>query len=1037
MKRINYILACLVFILAFALVVVPVSANVNLRTVEQNDVVLLGEKDLDISAAVGGAPYIVFQETDSSPIKTIQLTPSHDVYHFDIIGDDLAYSANKGWWYRSSDGETKGAQAFRVLIPQADIRMMNTVFDSDVTNGAIRRGNDLDIKLEATTLQYIQLRNTGLSFDCDLKVTNPVSIKYENLYTPTGTRTLLNLPIQTNPFFWSSNNGAGSTNNNAWMTEKLDSNLDWFYPAGTYTVQLACAQNQLNFTNTPKTVTIYEDLLVLTISPSTIKRGEKFTTTINGVPNTPYLLWVKDCSGKQTGYECDQPPMIIPCDGCQYMYFERFEGKEIGETLIECYDCPGCMKTVDDTVPDYPDGGSYYYAIVVTDETGTRTVQWQTNSDTKWGTFTICAQPWEPSDVCYYDPYKVKDCKTVTVNHNDFSFETYVYNQVNHSAYLGETVCIRGINKDSKITYLFIKGPCQSCPGNNLVTLEPVVNGDGSTFSYVTVDPQGNWQYIWDTKDLPLDLGQYVIYAASKPNDAQSLDNQACNDCYPIKQACAEWHKVNFTFNKPTIVADINPKALRIECCSPPAIIVTGKATGITNDTTIVKPTQVYSQDDTLWGKPAVISDPVPIAYWIFGEDKVAGEKYIFNTTLVPCGGDFTIDLRKEIDTLQLAPGQYKVVVQHPMYNHRLDIIPETWIYKLSEWYMTWWHLPYLQNEIWYPDTAKKFVVTATPVRWSKLFVIDGPDRLKGMDAYNKLISGFPPDEQNIDDSIVVLSFKVESNNATRADFSGSPVSGTAPLSVQFTDISTGTPSTWLWFFGDGVTSTEKNPQHTYLTQGVYNVSLTVSNSAGSSGTTKLNYITVSGVGPTPTVTQTPIPGANTINLLNGWNFVSTPKTLADGQNTAGVVFGGVDTAGRSIYLYNAGTGVWDAMNASTIVKPLDGIWIYSNGAKQVSLTFKSGGASTPPTKNVYLGWNAIGFSDVTPKSAKATLISVDNSPTKVWAQVMGWNAASQVYDAAIVNVDPYWTEQMQPTKGYWLFMNGNNPPWTLASLSS
>lgn len=53
-------------------------------------------------------------------------------------------------------------------------------------------------------------------------------------------------------------------------------------------------------------------------------------------------------------------------------------------------------------------------------------------------------------------------------------------------------------------------------------------------------------------------------------------------------------------------------------------------------------------------------------------------------------------------------------------------------------------------------------------------------------------------------------------------------------LVVQFTDISTGTPTSWLWDFGDSTTSTAQNPSHTY-TAGTYTVKLTVTNTDGSS----------------------------------------------------------------------------------------------------------------------------------------------------------------------------------------------------------
>jgi PKD repeat protein len=77
------------------------------------------------------------------------------------------------------------------------------------------------------------------------------------------------------------------------------------------------------------------------------------------------------------------------------------------------------------------------------------------------------------------------------------------------------------------------------------------------------------------------------------------------------------------------------------------------------------------------------------------------------------------------------------------------------------------------------------------------------------------------------------------------ADFSGTPLSGTVPLAVQFTDKSTGTPNSWNWNFGDGSSSTSKDPSHTYTSPRTYTVSLEVSNSAGSDSILQTEYITV------------------------------------------------------------------------------------------------------------------------------------------------------------------------------------------------
>jgi|GEM_PF-4324568 len=70
-------------------------------------------------------------------------------------------------------------------------------------------------------------------------------------------------------------------------------------------------------------------------------------------------------------------------------------------------------------------------------------------------------------------------------------------------------------------------------------------------------------------------------------------------------------------------------------------------------------------------------------------------------------------------------------------------------------------------------------------------------------------------------------------------DFSASPTIGTAPLEVAFThaDLPAGT-YTYAWDFGDGDDSTDENPSHTYTTDGVYTVTLSVTNTGTSEVTT-------------------------------------------------------------------------------------------------------------------------------------------------------------------------------------------------------
>jgi PKD repeat protein len=78
------------------------------------------------------------------------------------------------------------------------------------------------------------------------------------------------------------------------------------------------------------------------------------------------------------------------------------------------------------------------------------------------------------------------------------------------------------------------------------------------------------------------------------------------------------------------------------------------------------------------------------------------------------------------------------------------------------------------------------------------------------------------------------------------AAFSASPTAGAAPLTVQFTDASTGLPTSRGWDFGDGGVSTDESPSHVYSAPGSYTVTLTVGNDRGSDTLTRTDLIQVS-----------------------------------------------------------------------------------------------------------------------------------------------------------------------------------------------
>jgi hypothetical protein len=88
---------------------------------------------------------------------------------------------------------------------------------------------------------------------------------------------------------------------------------------------------------------------------------------------------------------------------------------------------------------------------------------------------------------------------------------------------------------------------------------------------------------------------------------------------------------------------------------------------------------------------------------------------------------------------------------------------------------------------------------------------------------------------------------------ALKAHFVRDKASGAPPLTIQFTDKSSGNITSYSWDFGDNSTSAERNPSHTYLSEGTYTVSLRVEGNGNTDVEVKYGYITVNYNSPTTT----------------------------------------------------------------------------------------------------------------------------------------------------------------------------------------
>jgi PKD repeat protein len=174
----------------------------------------------------------------------------------------------------------------------------------------------------------------------------------------------------------------------------------------------------------------------------------------------------------------------------------------------------------------------------------------------------------------------------------------------------------------------------------------------------------------------------------------------------------------------------------------------------------------------------------------------------------------------------------------------------------------------------------------------------------------------------------LVLTYTEE---APVANFEGTPLSGEAPLTVQFTDISAGTITEWEWDFGDTETSVLQNPSHTYTAAGTYTVTLTVTGPGGSDVEEKINYITVSAapLAPVAAFTATPLLGLAPLSVTFTDQSTNTPTGWS--------------------WEYNAGSG-WVEFSTEK-----NSSYSFAAGPYDIRLTATNSGGSGVETKTHYI----------------------------------------------------------------------------------
>jgi len=176
------------------------------------------------------------------------------------------------------------------------------------------------------------------------------------------------------------------------------------------------------------------------------------------------------------------------------------------------------------------------------------------------------------------------------------------------------------------------------------------------------------------------------------------------------------------------------------------------------------------------------------------------------------------------------------------------------------------------------------------------------------------------------------------------AEFTGNPDGGYPPLTVYFTDQSTGDISSWSWDFGDADTSSEQSPSHTYKSTGYFTVRLTVSGPWGSDGETKISYVHVSEATTSDLYADGIVNFFDLAILGNYWQRGCTDLGVCEGADIdlSGIVnsndlrilaedwlttpWSNIDIDSHGSTFYDAGTDTW------TIIGDGSDIWGQSDG---------------------------------------------------------------------------------------------------------
>ncbi|HVP94908.1 MAG TPA: MEMAR_RS02690 family S-layer glycoprotein [Methanoregulaceae archaeon] len=605
-----------------------VSAYPKIQNVPVGGDVFIGEQGLVLPVPAGTVlSWYTGSQTvgQSAPAATVTVTDPNNFYVA-----PQTFVGHAGNWYVGSTNTV----AVVANDPSQVVNAWDQQAGKIVTGKSVPAGDFINFRLE-TNLNTIPTQRNSTTGFVDIKVKTSDGTVYTALYQDLATQiALTGQSVNAMPYFWVVNQSGPY----GWATGIVDGQGSRIYKAGVYTFWTECNLNGMkdnykdasgnDYTgktiSTTQTVTLASDTVKIQASKDSVVRGNPFSVTITGRPNTAYYLWVKGTSS-MSGNNTDAPPFIAASQ-------DNVAQDQPNNIVIGQYQYQGGGGlTIQQDVPKYNGdvftNGTSYYCQVTLSNSGTRTVGWTTTKDTKDKKYTIHVERAEPATPVT-PPAPNRQFKSDEVDISVQKGAVTIVAAGDQQYFLGEEIKLTGTNSETDFTYLFITGPNLPTAGGQLTDPRTaVIPGQDETFTPQDVLEDNTWSYKWQTANLNIDAGTYTVYAVATAVNRDNLAN-------------AQYATVSIIIRKPFVSAVASQSVV----AAGDKLYVRGTAQG--------QPTQ-------------------GVAIWIMGKNFIS-----YATESVNTDGTFEYEVT-EGTTANMAAGQYFVVVQHPMYNDRFDVFPD------------------------------------------------------------------------------------------------------------------------------------------------------------------------------------------------------------------------------------------------------------------------------------------------------------------------------------------------------------------------